>query len=219
MLDRGKKKAKLNKGNVKKEAKDVVFRDAAAIKIQCLMRRFVARARIRRLTKEVWTRVFDPTYKRYFWFDKLHQVSDWKQPKHAVLFDERDFMSVVNMQKLVRGFIHRMRARKFANEAYRRYFDLDTNRFYWLDQRTQMTTYNASKWLIKQNITMPIEDQLLLQSQLKIKELERKLQEKELEIKEIRQARYEELEPAVLKDKAKAAKNLQRSKQMDGMCP
>lgn len=198
-----------------KNEKEPLSRDKAAIIIQCLIRKFLAKIRLRRVAKDVWIRVFDPTFKRYFWYDRLHGVSTWKQPKYIQLYYEEDIAAVVNIQRICRGFVGRCRARALANQKYVRYFDSESNKFYWYDKETQKTSYSVSKWLFNQHIEMPKEDQLLLQSHLKIKELEKKLLEKENEIKKIRLKRYEELEPEVIKDKVKSAKNLRRSKHMD----
>lgn len=197
------------------DAKESLNREKAAVRIQCLVRKFLARAKIRRVSKDVWIRVFDPTFKKYFWYDRLHEVSSWKQPKFAEMFDDEDISSTIRIQSVVRGFIGRCRASVLANEKYVRYFDAEANKFYWYDKETDKTTYAVSKWLQNQHIDMPKEDQLLLQSHLKIKELEKKLMEKENEIKKIRLKRFEELEPEIIKDKVKNAKNLKRSKHMD----
>jgi LPS O-antigen subunit length determinant protein (WzzB/FepE family) len=108
-----------------------------------------------------------------------------------------------------------MRARKKAHKKYTRYYDSNLNKFYWLDNVTQKTSWKASKWLLRQEIPMIKEDVDLFNSQLRIKQLEDQLKQKELEIKAVRKKRYEELEPAVLIDKVINAKNLVRSKNMD----
>lgn len=209
--NKAKKKAE-EEAKIKEKA---LNEDKAAIKIQCMVRKFLARRKVIRTAKANFQRVFDPMYKRYFWFDKLHNKSDWKLPKHCVLFQEVDFVAVAKIQRVVRGFVGRCRARHLANKKYTRYFDADRNAFYWVNNKTNETTYDASNWLKSQNIDMPTEDKLLLQSQLRIKELEKKLAEKEQELKEVRRKRYEDLEPEVIQDKIKDAKHLQRSRHMD----
>jgi len=62
---------------------------------------------------------------------------------------------------------------------------------------------------------MPPEDVMLETQATKIKELEKILKEKDAEIRRIRKATYEELEPKVLEDRVKNAKVLVRSKHMD----
>lgn len=62
---------------------------------------------------------------------------------------------------------------------------------------------------------MAKEDNLLYEAEQRIKELERQLLEKDKEIKAARKARFDDLQPQIIKDKVKAAKNLQRSKHMD----
>jgi len=56
---------------------------------------------------------------------------------------------------------------------------------------------------------------MLYKSYLRIQELEKKLLEKEEELKQVRVKRYDELEPEILKDKVKNAKSLVRSRHMD----
>ncbi len=210
-LRSGKKKEK----KPKKEEKKAITPDEAILKIQCLMRKYLARRRMRSQAQVALVRVFDPTFKKYFWFNQFTQTSTWKKPKFIDMFLEVDLAAIALIQRVIRGFIGRRRAQKKASERYVRYFDNETGRFYWFDKITQKTTYNASPWLQRMNVAMPMEDKLLHQSYLRIKELERKLQEKEHEIKVIRKQRYEELEPLVIQDKVKNVKNLERSKNMD----
>jgi len=214
---RNKQKAvvQLEQQKTQEKEKEPLNKDKAATILQCLVRMYLARIKIRRVAKGVWIRVFDPTYKRYFWYDRLHGASSWKQPKYVELFDNEDIQEVINIQRVVRGFLGRCRTKALANQKYVRYFDSESNRFYWFDKESQKTYYVVSKWLQNQHIAMPKEDQLLLQSNLKIKELEKKLLEKDNEIKKIRLKRYEELEPEIIRDKVKNAKNLRRSKHMD----
>lgn len=69
---------------------------------------------------------------------------------------------------------------------------------------------------------IPIEEQLLYESQRKVAELEekilmleQKLKEKDNEIKLVRKKRFEELEPEILLDKVANARTLKRSREMD----
>lgn len=190
-------------------------KEISAIKIQCLVRRFLARRRIRKQAAVVWQRVYDPTFKRYFWFNRYTGKSSWDKSKYIDLYDERDKQAAIRIEGLIRIFLAKRKVKRKANERYQRFFDMENGKFYWFDSKTQKTFYNASKWLQSQNIDMPKEDQLLYQSYLKIKELEKKLLDKDKEIKEIRKQRVEDLMPQLIQDKVKSAKNLQRSKQMD----
>lgn len=214
MLLRGRKNQKQTQ-QAKSSKSLINNRDQAATKIQCLIRRFLARIRIRIVARKVWERVFDPMTKRYFWYNNLDGESYWKQPKFVDLYTSEDIAAAVKLEKLVRGFIGRMRARKKACGKYTRYYDAKTGKFYWYDKTTDKTSYNVSNWLVRQNIPLPAEDQLLYDSQLKIKELEEKLRQKDREIVEIRKQRYEELEPQMILDKVTAAKSLKRPKDMD----
>jgi len=108
-----------------------------------------------------------------------------------------------------------MKARRVANTRYTRFYDANLNKFYWLDQKTQQTTWNVTPWLERQEINMPPEDQMLFDSQTKIRELMAQLEAKDQEIKDIRKKRFEELEPEVIRDKVKNAKSFKRSRNMD----
>jgi hypothetical protein len=202
-----------NKGD-KGPVKDI--KEISAIKIQCMIRKFLARQKVRRQAQIVWVRVFDPAFKRYFWYQRLAGKSSWDKPRFIQeVFDNRDREAAENINRIIRGFIARCRVKRIAAERYGRYYDVETKRFYWHDRKSDTTTYNASPWLKSQNIPMAKEDNLLFEAEQRIKELERQLQEKDKEIKAARKARYDDLQPQIIKDKVKAAKNLQRSKHMD----
>jgi hypothetical protein len=210
-----------NKAAAKSKAKDQKAeellarnKEKASIVIQCAVRRFVAKARVKRKSREVWLRVFDPSFKIYFWYNRMDKTSRWNIPTFSLLFEEEDKLAVAKIQKVVRGFIGRMKARKIVWQKYGRLFDAKTSKFYWVDYKTGKTTYNASNWLTKQAIPLSNEDSIIYQSQQRIRELEEKLKEKEKEIKDVRKKRYEELEGEVILDKVATAKTLKRSKNM-----
>jgi tRNA uridine 5-carbamoylmethylation protein Kti12 len=186
----------------KREAKkEVDPRTPAVIRIQCAIRVALAKTRIKTQAKRVWQRVYDPKYKRYFWFNKLTKKSRWDQPRFTQLYYEEDRKAAIEIERVVRGFIGRMRVRKVANTKYTRFYDGSVNKFYWLDKSTGKTTWNVSQWLLKQQIEMPTEDRMLYESYQKIKE--------------VRKKRFEELEPEVIRDKVQDARHLQRPKNMD----
>lgn len=180
-----------------------------------MVRVFLAKIKIRRTAKRVWQRVYDPTYKRYFWYNNLDGESKWKLPKFVDMYYPEDHEASELIQKVVRGFVGRMKARKLANQKYTRYYDAKLNKFYWLDKSTQQSTWHVTPWLERMEVNMPPEDQMLFDSQQKIRELEALLKAKEEEIKEVRKKRFEELEPEVIRDKVKNAKVFKRSKNMD----
>ena len=188
---------------------------ASIVKIQCFGRRYLSKVRMKLKAEKVYVRVFDPAYKRYFWFNQNTGNSIWERPKVLPLYSPAELKAVSKIQKVIRGFIHRCRAKKLVVQKYSRYFDLETARYYWIDHSTNKTYWVVSKWLLRQNIPLPREDQQLLESHLKIKELERKLQEKDKQIKEIRKQRFEELEPEIIREKVKNARSLKRSKHME----
>lgn len=190
-------------------------KEKSAVKIQCLIRKFVAKCRIKKQSNAVWLRVFDPSFKIYFWYNRLNKASRWDTPLFSTLITQEDIDAAIKIGSVVRGFIGRMQARKVAWKRYGRFYDVKTNKFYWVDNETGKSTYVVSSWLNKQQIPMPNEDIMLHSSQLKIKELEDKLKEKDREIKDIRRKRYEELEPEVILDKVSQAKTLKRSRNMN----
>lgn len=187
----------------------------AVLYIQCMVRRFLARCRMRHVSYRTWQRVYDPAFKLYFFYNRVNGKSQWTLPMFMQWFTKEDEIAAHLIGRILRSFIGRMRARKAAHEQYVRYFDANVSKFYWTNKRTNLTFWKASKWLARQTIPMPYEDQMLFNQYLKIQELTKLLKEKENEIKETRLKRYEELEPEVLADRVKNAKALVRSKNMD----
>lgn len=201
--------------NPTKPKKVELTHDGAATRIQSLIRRFVAIARVKIVANRVWRRVYDPSTGLYFWYNTLHDESTWIRPKYVTLYNQEDEEAAALIQVIIRGFIGKMRARKVAHEQYTRFYDSKVNKFYWMKNSTGKTTWKVSNWLARQEVPMPPEDTMLYDSQQKIRELEQKLLEKEFEIKEVRKARFEELEPQVLMDKVQNVRNLRRSRNMD----
>jgi len=86
-----------------------------------------------------------------------------------VLFNTEDDKAVRSIQRIVRGFVGRMRARKLVSLKYARYYDANQRKFFWLEKSSQKTFWVVSDWLTKQDIPLPQEDQLLYDSHMKIK--------------------------------------------------
>lgn len=198
-----------------KEAQEAERKRKAAIRIQCLVRKALASVTVRKRAFRIWRKVFDPASKIYFWYNQLNAQSQWNLPKYMKAFTEDEENATMRIQRIVRGFTHRMRARKKAHSMYTRFYDSNVNKFYWMINETQVTFWKSTSWLLKQEIPMPPEDEMLYQSVLRIKELEAMLKKKDDEIKGVRLQRYEELEPQILVDRVKSAKDLERSKDMD----
>lgn len=189
--------------------------EKAILPIQMMIRRKLARARVKRLMEKNFERVFDPKLGLYFWYNRTTGQSQWKTPLMLSLHSVRDHKAATRIQRIVRGFIGRFRARKVAALKYTRFYDAKTDKFYFMLNSSKKTFWKASPWLKRMNIPMPPEDQMLFESQLKIKELESLLKMKDEEIAEVRQKRFEELEPEVIKDKVANARGGPRSKHMD----
>jgi FK506-binding protein 1 len=132
-----------------------------------------------------------------------------------ILHGPKDEAAATHFTRVVRGYLGRIKVRAKAHVKYARFFDVKLNKFYWMNKETNFTFWNASAWLIAQNIDMSQEDILLFNQYMKIKQLEDALKAKDEEIKEVRLKTYQELEPEVILDRVATAKNLERSKYMD----
>ena len=188
---------------------------AAITRMQSTARRYLAVKRVQKRAKLTWQRVFDPAFKIYFWFNKINGQAQWTLPRFIDKFSDKDFKAAAVMNRTVRAYIGKMRVRRASHQRFTRFYDSTLNRFYWMDNSTEKTTWKASPWLMKQDIPMPPEDVQLHEAMIKIKELEKKLKDKDKEIKDVRKQRYDELEPKVLADRVKNASLLKRSKNMD----
>lgn len=190
-------------------------KNKAAVRIGCMVRKFLARVRIRKVSYKTWQRVYDPAFKLYFFYNRVNGKSQWTLPMFMQWFTKEDEACAAKINRVIRSFIGRMRARKVAHEKYARYFDANMSKFYWTNKQSGLTFWKASRWLTRQQIPMPYEDQMMYNQYLKIQELTKLLSQKDNEIKEVRKKRYEELEPEVLADRVKNAASLVRSKNMD----
>ena len=190
-------------------------KNRAATPIQCMIRKFLAKVKMRRVAKKTWLRVFDPAFKMYFFYNKNSGASSWHTPMFCELYTDEDQEAAIMIGKVIRGYNGRNKAQRKVFEMYTRYFDFNVGKFYWIKHDDETTFWKATPWLEKQEVPMPLEDQMLHQSWTKIKDLEDQLKAKDKEIKKIRKARYEELEPEVLKDRVTNAAAIVRDKHMD----
>src|SRR3546814_4827451 len=66
----------------------------AAVRVQALARRYLARARVVDLIRRQWEKSYDPRRRRYYYFDKRRGVSQWKKPKLLWSHDIRELAPV-----------------------------------------------------------------------------------------------------------------------------
>ena len=158
---------------------------------------------------------FRSCFQNVFLLQQKYRVVYVEHAKVHGAFLSRRYTGLHCFGKIVRGFNGRVRARAEVYRQYTRYFDFNVGKHYWIKHDTEETFWKATPWLLKQEVPMPLEDQMLFTSYNRIKELEDALKAKDKEIKQIRKARYEELEPLVLQDRVKNAADLVRDKHMD----
>lgn len=195
--------------------KKELTRDEHAVKIQCLIRRFLSRVKMKHVSMRQWARVFEPKQDRYFFYNTLTGESRWSIPRWVSLWYPEDEQAVIKFQMIARGFLGRVRTRRLAREKYSKFYDKKKDREYYMKNDTQETFWEPSDWLVNQRLQFNQEDQDLYESVQKIKELEKLLKQKEEEIKEVRLKRFEQLEEEVVLDKVAHARNLKRSRHMD----
>jgi hypothetical protein len=174
--------------------KVVLTRDQHATKIQCMIRKFLARVKMRHVSMKQWGRVFEPKIDKYFFYNTLTGKSQWQVPRWISLWYPEDVESVIKFQKIVRGFLGRVRSRQLAKLRYAKFYDQKSDKVYFMNNRTEETFWEASEWLYNQRIQLTPDDQALFDSVQKIKQLEKMLMQKDEEIKEVKLKRFEELE-------------------------
>jgi hypothetical protein len=214
-LEKGKTSGKLLTAEESKALAASRKQDKAATIIQLMARRRVAYKRVSAISSVSWERVFDPKVGLYFWYNQNTGESKWSVPIMLTLFSREDHEAAIEMQRITRGFVGRVHAKRKAALKYTRFYEAKKNKFYWMLNSTQRTFWKASPWLTRMEIPMPSEDMMLYESQQKIKELEALLKAKDEEMAKVRAKRYEELEPEVIQDKLLNARALPRSKHMD----
>ena len=134
--------------------------------MRCVINRFIFQVAAR-----TWQRVFDPAFKLYFWHNRYTGDSTWTKPRRVKIFNDEDTFAVRIIQKFVRGFIGKMRVRKVVRERYMRYYEANQRKFYWHENKSGKTFWVVSNWLVRQNIPLPVEDQLIYDSHQKIEVL------------------------------------------------
>lgn len=214
-LEKGKTSGKLLSAEESKALALQRKQDKSALIIQLMFRRNAAVNRVRRKSRAAWERVFDPKVGLYFWYCQGTGESKWSTPCLLKLYTADDEAAAVQMQRITRGFLGRVKAKKRAAMKYSRFYEAKKDKFYWMLNATQRTFWKASPWLMRMSIPLLPEDQMLYESQQKIRELEALLRAKDEEIIKVRAKRYEELEPEVIQDKLMNARVAPRSKHMD----
>lgn len=214
-LEKGKTSSKLLTAEESKALALQRKQDKAALSIQLMYRRKVAYDRVRCRSAEAWERTFDPKVGLYFWYCQDTGESKWATPQLLHLYTQEDEDAALQMQRITRGFLGRVKARRSAALKYTRFYEAKKNKFYYMLNSTQRTFWNASPWLVRMQVPLPPEDQMLHESQQKIRELEALLKAKDEEIVKVRAKRFEELEPEVIQDKLMNARTAPRSKHMD----
>ena len=175
-------------------AKKVLTKDQQSLKIQCMVRKFLARVKMKKVSMQQWGRVFEPKIDQYFFYNTLTGKSQWTVPRWITLWYPEDVQSVIKFQKIARGFLGRVRSRKFAKLRYSKFYDQESDKVYFMNAYTQETFWEPSEWLYNQRIQLTPDDQALFDSVQKIKQLEKMLAQKDQEIKDVKLKRFEELE-------------------------
>lgn len=140
----------------------------------------------------------------YFWVNKNLKVSSWIRPKYfESTFTEQELESVAILQRNIRGFIGRQRASHRANEIYMKFYDAENDSFYFQNLKTKEIYRQLHPYLLKLNIKLFPEDEIIYKNKLIILELQNQLKKKEEEIVEIKKKRLHELETEVLKETIK----------------
>mmetsp|Transcript_17203 Transcript_17203/g.28787 ORF Transcript_17203/g.28787 Transcript_17203/m.28787 type:complete len:519 (-) Transcript_17203:140-1696(-) len=196
-------------------AKKALTKDQQALKIQGMIRKFLARVRMKHVSMKQWGRVFEPKIDQYFFYNTITGKSQWQVPRWISLWYPEDIESVIKFQKIARGFLGRVRSRRLAKLRYSKFYDQASDKVYFMNTRTEETFWEPSEWLYNQKIELTPDDQALYDSVQKIKQLEKMLMQKEEEIKEVKLKRFEDLENEVVLDKVANAKNLTRVRHMD----
>jgi hypothetical protein len=127
-------------------------KNKAATPIQCVIRKFLARVKVRRVAKKTWIRVFDPAFKMYFFYNKNTGASLWTVPKFMEMFYPEDEAAGLSIGKVVRGYNGRVRARAEVFRQYTRYFDFNVGKHYWINHDSEETFWKATPWLLKQEV-------------------------------------------------------------------
>lgn len=164
----------------------------------------MARRKAKRVAKNVYQKVFDPTFRTYFWVNKHLKISSWVRPKYFdENFTETEIEAIFLLQRNIRGFIGRRRASHKVNLTYMKFYDVENDSFYYQNLETKETYKELHPYLVNLNIKLFPEDEIIYKNKMIILELQNQLKRKEEEIVEIKKKRLHELEAEVLKETIK----------------
>jgi hypothetical protein len=187
---------------------------------QARVRGMLGRRRAHEEILLVYRKVFSPHNGIYFYFNKQTHESTWR-PCSLVskAFHTQGSDAARKLQRVLRGFLASNKARLELQKRYEKLFDADSGKFYLHDKQTGLVSWNPSPFVrrYERHIQTRAEDQQLHDTYNRMMELERRLQDKETEIAELRAKRLEELEHEAFQHRLRDAqvKRAQRSQNMD----
>lgn len=85
----------------------IIIRNNAAVRIQTVMRRILAKQVVRVRFTRIWQRVFDPKFEIYFWYNRLNKETQWTRPlpKLTEQYAPADITAALLLQRVIRSFV------------------------------------------------------------------------------------------------------------------
>ena len=169
----------------------------AVLKIQTKWRGRQAPTTLLDVARRVWEMGFHLESGRYFYFNKNTGESQWTPPKllkslPPYRVDFQATRAAVRMQSAFRSKLAKKITFKQVSELYRKEYDPETKRVYYLNKKT-----SEAKWDTNfggpHDMEVGEDSRLLMRKDDEIETLKKQLEEKEMEIKRIRDAKYEDL--------------------------
>lgn len=124
------------------------------VHIQSLARRFIARCRVLVKLRDRFEKIFDFRRKRYYYYDKVTDMSSWR--KH-LLFFRHDVLVVSSMftrdsaaemiQKYIRRYLSRLRVRLLYQSIVSAVADERTGGTYYYNNSTGQTMWELPKFM------------------------------------------------------------------------
>lgn len=129
----------------------------AAVCLQALARRFLARTSVIELIRRRWEKAYDPRRRRYYYFDTKEGISRWRKPRLLWSHDiieisptyHPDYAAVL-IQRQWRAWTARVRVATLYGQTVRLLVDEQSGNEYWYNPRTGAATWELPQFMTTQ---------------------------------------------------------------------
>lgn len=187
--------------------------------MQGLWRTWVGRRRLLSIARRVWEIGFDAESESYFYYNKATGVSTWETPlvlRRAPPYrtDPEATRAAARMQSAFRSKVARTKLGATVAAVFQKEYDPESKEFYFLNKNTGEARWSQPKRA--DGVALGGDSSVMHQRDQEIERLKQQLEDKDAEIRRVRQETFNRLGREVRVQRvADALKGAKRSRNMD----